>query len=251
MECIKCGYDYPAKEIKCPYCGEPNSLGIAWKEEEEQKRAETEHTKRRILKSMPLYLANKLVNVILILGVLLSVVFVAIAFIASGVESAITERKQSQASVAEAEKLFEEDDNAALKTYLKQYEVFGKAGYEKYTERVLLYDEYVEFMRSAFEIQQILDWGRGEQPNIFWVDEFMDAGHDILQADSYQVQDLEYDENIQYLEEMQGQVSAVFMGALEMTEDEIKSFVGLSEYSEEYDEMVKMVMERKGWEYAE
>ena len=79
----------------------------------------------------------------------------------------------------------------------------------------------------------------------------MDAGHDILQADSYQVQDLEYDENIQYLEEMQGQVSAVFMGAFEMTEDEIKSFVGLSEYSEEYDEMVKMVMERKGWEYAE
>lgn len=34
MICKKCGYDYPAKELKCPYCGEVNPLGEKWKNEE-------------------------------------------------------------------------------------------------------------------------------------------------------------------------------------------------------------------------
>ena len=33
MKCSKCGYDYPARETKCPYCGEPNKLGMEWEKE--------------------------------------------------------------------------------------------------------------------------------------------------------------------------------------------------------------------------
>ena len=38
MKCSKCGYDYPAKETKCPYCGEPNKLGMEWEKEEDETR---------------------------------------------------------------------------------------------------------------------------------------------------------------------------------------------------------------------
>ena len=41
MICKKCGYDYPAKELKCPYCGEVNPLGEKWKSEENLARKET------------------------------------------------------------------------------------------------------------------------------------------------------------------------------------------------------------------
>ena len=41
MKCSKCGYDYPAREKKCPYCGEPNKLGMAWEKEEDETRKET------------------------------------------------------------------------------------------------------------------------------------------------------------------------------------------------------------------
>ena len=38
MKCSKCGYDYPARETKCPYCGEPNKLGMEWEKEEDETR---------------------------------------------------------------------------------------------------------------------------------------------------------------------------------------------------------------------
>ena len=54
MKCSKCGYDYPAKETKCPYCGEPNKLGMEWEKEEDETRKETLLTKAKVLHSMDL-----------------------------------------------------------------------------------------------------------------------------------------------------------------------------------------------------
>ena len=59
MICKKCGYDYPAKKLKCPYCGEVNPLGEKWKNEENLARKETLLTKARVIHSMPLYVADK------------------------------------------------------------------------------------------------------------------------------------------------------------------------------------------------
>ena len=46
MKCKRCGAQYSAKELKCPYCGEPNSLGMHWKNTEENAKNETENTRR-------------------------------------------------------------------------------------------------------------------------------------------------------------------------------------------------------------
>ena len=74
MKCSKCVYDYPAKDTKCPYCGEPNKLGMEWEKEEDETRKETLLTKAKVLHSMPLYVANKIMNIILLLAVVLVVV---------------------------------------------------------------------------------------------------------------------------------------------------------------------------------
>ena len=66
MICKKCGYDYPAKELKCPYCGEPNPLGEKWRNEENLARKEALLAKAKIIHSMPLYVADKVMNVILL-----------------------------------------------------------------------------------------------------------------------------------------------------------------------------------------
>ncbi|MGN0341249.1 MAG: zinc ribbon domain-containing protein [Roseburia sp.] len=251
MECAKCGYDYPAKDVKCPYCGEPNPLGIAWKQEEEEKTTEMNLTKKKILHSMPLYITNKIFNVILLMAMLLVIIFLLIAFVFGGVESVVRAHRQSQASVEEAEALLAANDNEALQTYLKQYDVSGTEEYEKYFERVLLYGKYAEFIQAAFNVQQVLDWGKGEQPASFSTKYLLETGHEILEADTYWFYDLEYEENRQFLEEMQQQVSAVLMGIFEMTEEEIHTFAETSCHSEEYDELKKMIIERRGWEYEE
>ena len=43
MKCKRCGAQYSAKELECPYCGEPNSLGMHWKNTEEKAKNETEN----------------------------------------------------------------------------------------------------------------------------------------------------------------------------------------------------------------
>ena len=47
MKCSKCGYDYPARETKCPYCGEPNKLGMEWEKEEDETRKENRNRSYR------------------------------------------------------------------------------------------------------------------------------------------------------------------------------------------------------------
>lgn len=79
MICKKCGYDYPAKELKCPYCGEPNPLGEKWRNEENLARKETLLAKAKIIHSMPLYVADKVMNVILLVVVAVTAITILVA----------------------------------------------------------------------------------------------------------------------------------------------------------------------------
>ena len=127
MKCSKCGYDYPARETKCPYCGEPNKLGMEWEKEEDETRKETLLTKAKVLHSMPLYVANKIMNIILLSGSCTSCCFISCLFHfqAMWMKSIQNIRKES-ASVEAAEEIFKTGDNAALDAYLHEYEVYAE-----------------------------------------------------------------------------------------------------------------------------
>ena len=155
MKCSKCGYDYPARETKCPYCGEPNKLGMEWEKEEDETRKETLLTKAKVLHSMPLYVANKIMNIILLLAVVLLVV---LFFILGYVDEKHTEHQKRSASVEAAEEIFKTGDNAALDAYLHEYEVYAEDGYEKYTERVDIYDRYSHFIEDVMDLREKSDW---------------------------------------------------------------------------------------------
>ena len=158
MKCSKCGYDYPAKETKCPYCGEPNKLGMEWEKEEDETRKETLLTKAKVLHSMPLYVANKIMNIILLLAVVLLVVLFIVFFILGYVDEKHTEHQKRLASVEAAEEIFRTGDNAALDAYLHEYEVYAEDGYEKYTERVDIYDRYSHFIEDVMDLREKSDW---------------------------------------------------------------------------------------------
>lgn len=154
MKCSKCGYDYPARETKCPYCGEPNKLGMEWEKEEDETRKETLLTKAKVLHSMPLYVANKIMNIILLLAVVLLVVLFLVFFILGYVDEKHTEHQKRSASVEAAEEIFKTGDNAALDAYLHEYEVYAEDGYEKYTERVDIYDRYSHFIEDVMDLRR-------------------------------------------------------------------------------------------------
>ena len=86
MICKKCGYDYPAQELKCPYCREPKPLGEKWRNEENLARKETLLAKAKIIHSMPLYVADKVMNVILLVVVAVTAITILVLAIGVGLE---------------------------------------------------------------------------------------------------------------------------------------------------------------------
>ena len=228
MKCSKCGYDYPARETKCPYCGEPNKLGMEWEKEEDETRKETLLTKAKVLHSMPLYVANKIMNIILLLAVVLLVVLFLVFFILGYVDEKHTEHQKRSASVEAAEEIFKTGDNAALDAYLHEYEVYAEDGYEKYTERVDIYDRYSHFIEDVMDLREKSDW---ESDN--------------------RISEIEFQENQKYFSEIQQNTIATLMGTLEMTEEEVNEFVKCDRYYDEEETFVKIIFERKGWEYEE
>ena len=130
MICKKCGYDYPAKELKCPYCGEVNPLGEKWKNEENLARKETLLTKARVIHSMPLYVADKVMNVILLVITAVTALTFLVLAIVFGLGGIHITRQHNQASVQEAEELFTAEDYVGLYDYLKSHQVYGQEGFK-------------------------------------------------------------------------------------------------------------------------
>ena len=62
---------------------------------------------------------------------------------------------------------------------------------------------------------------------------------------------LEYEENKEYYDDMKQDVAAALLGTLEMTEEELADLMGMERDSEEMDELIRRIFERKGWDYEE
>ena len=252
MICKKCGYDYPAKKLKCPYCGEVNPLGEKWKNEENLARKETLLTKARVIHSMPLYVADKVMNVILLVITAVTALTFLVLAIVFGLEGIHITRQHNQASVQEAEELLVAGDYTGLYDYLKSHQVYGQEGFKKYTERVRLYDDDQAFMRDLFRIQEVLDWPAGQQMRSNWVKYVLLDGKDILEMETdFSYRGLEYEENKEYYDDMKQDVAAALLGTLEMTEEELADLMGMERDSEEMDELIRRIFERKGWDYEE
>ena len=201
---------------------------------------------------MPLYVADKVMNVILLVITAVTALTFLVLAIVFGLGGIHITRQHNQASVQEAEELLVAGDYTGLYDYLKSHQVYGQEGFKKYTERVRLYDDDQAFMRDLFRIQEVLDWPAGQQISPNDVKYVLWAGKNILgreTGDSYRK--LEYEENKEYYNDMKQDVAAALLGTLEMTEEELADLMGMERDSEEMDELIRRIFERKGWDYEE
>ena len=63
--------------------------------------------------------------------------------------------------------------------------MYGQEEFEKYTERVRLYDDDQAFMRDLFRIQEVLDWPTGQQMRPNWVKYVLLDEQDQILAQDY------------------------------------------------------------------
>ena len=99
MICKKCGYDIPAIEHIWQYFWEPYPLGEKWRNEENLARKETLLAKAKIIHSMPLYVADKVMNVILLVVVAVTAITILVLAIGVGLENIHITCQRIRASV--------------------------------------------------------------------------------------------------------------------------------------------------------
>lgn len=247
-----CGSDYPAEELKCPYCGAPNEVGIRWKNTENEIMSDIAGEKLRAVRRTPLYVINKVLNVIIVIMIISIIGLFAWAYIASALEERKTESLMKKASVDECEELMRTGEYQKLQKYLRDYKVYGETAFDKYTECVRLYDRYQSLIEDAFRIWQKTDW-RTKDTVIrrYEAENLLGIIREIIAEDRYTYSDIRYEENKEYLEKMKRDAAAIAIGTFDMTGEEIKRLAETDGYSEEYDEFVKIICERKGYEYDE
>ena len=138
-----------------------------------------------------------------------------------------------------------------MDAYLHEYEVYAEDGYEKYTERVDIYDRYSHFIEDVMDLREKSDWESDKTPRAYEVEDILYYAHEILLQDDYRISEIEFQENQKYFSEIQQNTIATLMGTLGMTEEEVNEFVKCDRYYDEEETFVKIIFERKGWEYEE
>ena len=253
MRCKKCGAQYSSRELKCPYCGEPNSLGIRWKKSEENAKNETEKVRKLVIYKAPLYVINQIWNVVICVSIVLLVLFFIFAFVSFQIEEAHRKQVQSTASVEEAEAYFEAEDDEGLEAYMDQHDAYYCEGYDKYLERHRLFFMQRNILEAMMDLQNNEDWGKGEAPAYYQISIALDYAHDPLERYSWEYEEqLQYPENQRYQEQLLQNAVALLMGTLGMTEDEIVDMMSeKSFYDETQNRYIRTICERKGWEYSE
>ena len=206
---------------------------------------------------MPLYVADKVMNVILLVITAVTALTFLVLAIVFGLEGIHITRQHNQASVQEAEELLVAEDYTGLYDYLKSHQVYGQEGFKKYTERVRLYDDYHAFLRDLFQIQQVLDWPAGQQISPNDVKYVLWAGKNILgreTGDSYRK--LEYEENKEKMAFLEERLKILLLPKDENDDRsvivEIRGGAGGEEaalFAHSLFRMYTMYAETRGWKY--
>ena len=81
-----------------------------------------------------------------------------------------------------------------MDAYLHEYEVYAEDGYEKYTERVDIYDRYSHFIEEVMDLREKSDWESDKTPRAYEVEDILYYAHEILLQDDYRISEIEFQE---------------------------------------------------------
>ena len=143
MKCKSCGANFETTELKCPFCGTDNKKGMEWTQAEKSARESMERTGRYIKSSLPLYICDHICNIVITIGVVLTVVLILLVNMDFGSGDKTTNYDKADEQLMEA--CYQNDDWETLTNHMNKYNLrFDKENrYKKYSEYVNS-DEYIE-----------------------------------------------------------------------------------------------------------
>lgn len=254
MKCENCGAEYGARELKCPYCGTKNLTGAQWQQEEESARQRIRQEKLSAIRKGPVYVVNRVANVILLVSLALFVLSVVVVAILCKVEEVRDDHKRTQAVYEDAEKLYQEEDFVALDHYLDDHDLYYSHDekYDVLCEAALFYDNKLDFH------EEWMGYDRWKDEKEYMEDEseygsaayMLERCSDILDEDSYRYK-IDHQENQKFLDELRERATVFLVSEFYYTAEDIECIKQTRSYEDEFEDIVREAYRRKGWTYRE
>ncbi len=249
MKCKNCGADYRTRELKCPYCGTENAIGKIWLIERQEADRELEQAKRSGGMGRFLYVADKVMNRILLISVILFLLLAAAAMILSAGESAykswykkthIKEMEQTMQELYESRK-FEE-----LYDYMDDHDLFSKE-YYAYSQSCFINYDY-----QCFKTYMLMFLSLSEEDQKKWpylLENALKYSVDVYSIDAGLYSE-ETPVNQELYRQFRLEIMSFWKGMLGMSEEEIKLILDetFRFYGPEKDKLMETLMERRAWE---
>lgn len=251
MKCKSCRADYKLKDPECPYCGRENKLGKYWSWQENTAQKRYERTKEEVIKSGPLYVADKILNGIIGVMLALFVLSVVIAFVAYYIEEGISKAKKSTVSEEEIQTLYNAEDYNSLYDYMSEYEVLNEEAYFVYGQAAFMYKKWEKFVEQRMEFQEAELEDIENSPKYGLVYGCMNSASEIYLQEWSSKHKGVLPENQEYYEWMCMEADAFLIGELGMTHEEVASMRELESYRDEWKVLQRSIFNRNGWQWRE
>ena len=253
MKCKSCGANFETTELKCPFCGTDNKKGMEWTQAEKSARESMERTGRYIKSSLPLYICDHICNIVITIGVVLTVVLILLVNMDFGSGDKTTNYDKADEQLMEA--CYQNDDWETLTNHMNKYNLrFDKENrYKKYSEYVELrydYDRVIEKMnrflnQSQKDREEYCEYG-SVYDLIYACSDYLYIDYKYAYREGEEVLDPEnqitYDENKVFF-------FAFLKNRLLLTEEECAALADHDVYGDEAHVLVSKVYERNGWRY--
>lgn len=247
MKCIKCGAHVNAYETNCPYCGTALEKGIRWNIRHNSAK---DNYDSALKAKTGIYMSafNRIVSVVLKVELALTALIMVIVIIISSVKplkTALNFKLHKNQINAHINQLYEDEKYAELYSYLQEYGLNYKEGYEIYTELSNKAYYYNWFVCERNDLVMSVETGTTRRIDI---EILLDRIGDIL----YDVKEPVFEKNSAKINIWKQDVEDFCRYYLFMSEDDINLFKTQS-YLKTADEerIIQDFAEKRGFRYVD
>lgn len=248
MVCKNCGANFQTADLKCPYCGTENSIGYEWQEERNRYENLYENISKNVKENGPMYVATNIINRAVKILLIISVALTILCLIPSVGESLGMGMKHMIGGVSVKNQLKEYHETGQwheLLMLVEEYSLFGKDNYV-YSQAAIMQRNYEEYMLNKLEFLELSEEEKIEDD--YCLERSIKASMDVYFVKCGIYSELE-DENVKQHEKYKQEIEIYWRAMLGMTEEEV-SYLTENKYlsSDEMDEMINKIKERKAWQ---
>lgn len=233
MKCKNCGGEVRLEEMYCPYCGSPNEEAVRHARDMQHYQNEFEKTRENVLSRAGRQSRTAVriaVTAFLLLAIVANIFLQTNSYGVFSLWKGLTTKGKEEQYRQRIESFMADEDYMGLSAYCSSVNLYHFDD---------LYDEYYPVIRVANtyrytceQIMRVINHGRYSRPDQYmkYTSQYIQDFYDSMNPDNYSYNDSWQNPKIQeQIENIAGDMEAVFIAYLSMTPEEAKSMRTLSQ----------------------